>query len=100
MKLSILDQSTAAQGRPESDAIRETLELARLCLRQASAARTPALASELRRMAKEYQARAAALIGGQLPDIGERAPFPSISRECWGQFFVNQRTSGYRVAQV
>ena len=31
MKLSILDQSTAAKGRPEGDAIRETLELARLC---------------------------------------------------------------------
>jgi hypothetical protein len=57
----------------------DLIELARLCLRQASAARTPALASELRRMAKEYQARAAALTGGQLPDIGERAPFPSIS---------------------
>ena len=31
MKLSILDQSTAAKGRPEGEAIRETLELARLC---------------------------------------------------------------------
>jgi luciferase family oxidoreductase group 1 len=31
MKLSVLDQSTAAKGRPEGDAIRETLELARLC---------------------------------------------------------------------
>jgi hypothetical protein len=48
-------------------------ELARLCLRQANTARTPAVANELRRMAEEYQARAAALMGGQLPDIGERA---------------------------
>ena len=31
MKLSVLDQSTAAKGRPEAEAIRETLELARLC---------------------------------------------------------------------
>jgi luciferase family oxidoreductase group 1 len=31
MKLSVLDQSTAAAGRPETDAIRETLALARLC---------------------------------------------------------------------
>ena len=31
MKLSVLDQSTAAKGRAESDAIRETLELAKLC---------------------------------------------------------------------
>ncbi len=31
MKLSVLDQSTATKGRPEADAVRETLELARLC---------------------------------------------------------------------
>jgi len=31
MKLSVLDQSTAAKGHAESEAIRETLELARLC---------------------------------------------------------------------
>jgi luciferase family oxidoreductase group 1 len=31
MKLSVLDQSTAAKGRAESEAIRETLELAKLC---------------------------------------------------------------------
>jgi hypothetical protein len=49
----------------------DLLELARLCLRQASAARTPAAADELRRMAKEYQARADALTGGQLPDIAK-----------------------------
>jgi hypothetical protein len=57
----------------------DLIELARLCLRQASAARTPAVANELRRMAEEYQARAAALMGGQLPDIAERAPLPSTS---------------------
>ncbi len=31
LTLSVLDQSTAALGRPETDAVRETLELARLC---------------------------------------------------------------------
>lgn len=31
MKLSVLDQSTAAKGRDEAEAIRETLSLARLC---------------------------------------------------------------------
>jgi luciferase family oxidoreductase group 1 len=31
MRLSVLDQSTAAQGRPQSEAIGETLELARHC---------------------------------------------------------------------
>jgi luciferase family oxidoreductase group 1 len=31
MKLSVLDQSTAAKGRHQDQAIRETLELARLC---------------------------------------------------------------------
>ncbi|HEY5366409.1 MAG TPA: LLM class flavin-dependent oxidoreductase [Casimicrobiaceae bacterium] len=31
MKLSVLDQSTASKGRAETDAIRETLDLARLC---------------------------------------------------------------------
>jgi luciferase family oxidoreductase group 1 len=31
MKLSVLDQSTAAKGRSQHEAIRETLELARLC---------------------------------------------------------------------
>jgi alkanesulfonate monooxygenase SsuD/methylene tetrahydromethanopterin reductase-like flavin-dependent oxidoreductase (luciferase family) len=31
LKLSVLDQSTAAKGRTEDVAIRETLELARHC---------------------------------------------------------------------
>jgi hypothetical protein len=42
----------------------DLLELARLCLRGASLARTPAAASELRRLAEEYQARAADLSEG------------------------------------
>lgn len=31
MKLSVLDQSTAASGRPEDQAVRDTIELARAC---------------------------------------------------------------------
>jgi hypothetical protein len=42
---------------------------ARLCLRQANTARTPAAADELRRLAKEYEGRAASL--------GEGASLPS-----------------------
>jgi hypothetical protein len=45
------------------------MALARLCLRQASTARTPDAADELCRLAKEYEERAASL--------GEGAPLPS-----------------------
>jgi hypothetical protein len=45
------------------------MALARLCLRQASTARTPAAADELLRLAKVYEERAASL--------GEGAPLPS-----------------------
>jgi hypothetical protein len=47
----------------------DLMALARLCLRQASTARTPAAADELRRLAKEYEDRAASL--------GEGASLPS-----------------------
>jgi hypothetical protein len=47
----------------------DLMALARLCLRQASTARTPAAADELRRLAKEYEERAASL--------GEGAPLPA-----------------------
>jgi hypothetical protein len=47
----------------------DLMALARLCLRQASTARTPAAADELRRLAKEYEERAASL--------GEGPPLPS-----------------------
>jgi hypothetical protein len=48
------------------------MALARLCLRQASTARTLATADELRRLAKEYEERAASL--------GEGAPLPANAR--------------------
>jgi hypothetical protein len=53
-------------------AYNDLIELARLCLRQANAARTPAAANELRRMAEEYQARADALLR-RGPDIADGA---------------------------
>jgi hypothetical protein len=55
----------------------DLIELARLCLLQANAARTSAAANELRQMAKEYQARADALQKEQRPDVADAAPGPS-----------------------
>jgi hypothetical protein len=49
----------------------DLVELARLCVRRARAATTQAAASVLMWLAKDYQGRAAALRGGELPDIGE-----------------------------
>jgi len=44
----------------------DLVELAEICLRQAHAAKSRAVAAELRRMAKEYQKRAAELnLGAQ-----------------------------------
>lgn len=45
--------------------------LASICLRQARAAKSRAVAAELRRMAKDYQKRATELNGGKLPHIAE-----------------------------
>jgi hypothetical protein len=47
----------------------DLIELARLCLTRAAATTSPPAAAELWRLATEYQARAAALGGGRLPDI-------------------------------
>jgi hypothetical protein len=55
------------QQQPYEDLV----ELAKICVQQARATEARDVAAELRRMAKEYQQRAAALDGGQLPDIGE-----------------------------
>jgi hypothetical protein len=54
-------------------AYNDLIELSRLCLRQASAARTPAVANELRRMAQEYQARADAMLKEQRPETANGA---------------------------
>jgi hypothetical protein len=49
----------------------EKVELAKICIEQARATTAPDVATELRRMAKEYQKRAAQMNGGQLPDTGK-----------------------------
>jgi hypothetical protein len=59
----------------------DLMALARLCLRQASTARTPAAADELRRLAKEYEDRAASLgEGAQLPSNAQ-APSPVAQQQ-------------------
>jgi hypothetical protein len=49
----------------------ELVELARLCLKQASLSTRKSISAELVRLAKHYQERAAKLDGGKLPYIGE-----------------------------
>jgi hypothetical protein len=49
----------------------ELVELARTCWHQANAAHSQRAASELRRMAHEYQRAAAKLDSGKLPNIGD-----------------------------
>ena len=49
----------------------DLVELAKICIVQARASTAHDVAAELRRMAKEYQRRAAQMEGGKLPDIGE-----------------------------
>jgi hypothetical protein len=53
----------------------DLMALARLCLRQASAARTHAAAAELRKLSKEYEDRAASL--GEGASSPSNAPSPS-----------------------
>jgi hypothetical protein len=48
---------------------KDMVELAKICVRQARAAPNREVARELRRLAKEYQKKAADLDGGKLPDI-------------------------------
>jgi hypothetical protein len=49
----------------------ELVALARACLAQSRASSSPDVAAELRKMAAEYQLRAAQLTGGNLPDIDD-----------------------------
>ena len=55
--------------RPYQDLV----ELARQCALQSRIATNKEVAIELWKMAKEYQAEAAKLNGGKLPDIGDEA---------------------------
>jgi hypothetical protein len=49
----------------------DLVELARICLRQARQTASPAVADELRQMARDYQRRAAVLNGEAAPDTAE-----------------------------
>lgn len=53
----------------------QAAELAIICARQAHLTIDRRVAEELWRMAKEYQAEAAKLDSGKLPDIGEPPPW-------------------------
>jgi hypothetical protein len=46
-------------------------ELAKICIAQARATRSPEVAEALRRMARDYRQRAARLDGGTVPEIRE-----------------------------
>jgi hypothetical protein len=49
---------------------KDLVELARICVEHARAAKNFEAAAALKRIAKEYQQRAAELNGGELPYIG------------------------------
>jgi hypothetical protein len=49
----------------------DLIELARICMEQSRLASNKQVAAKLRRMAKDYQRRAADLDSGKLLDIGE-----------------------------
>jgi hypothetical protein len=62
-------------------AYRDLMALARLCLRQASTARTPVAADELKRLAKEYEDRATVLLGSETPASHPEAPSPVAQQQ-------------------
>jgi hypothetical protein len=67
----------------------ELVKLARIYLRQAREITNPSVSTELMRMAKHYQRRAAEIDGGKLPDIGEDElgtdQFYWTGRYLWGK---------------
>jgi len=52
------------------DTYDEVVQFARDCMHHARSATTKQVAAELERIAREYQATAAKLAGGKMPDIG------------------------------
>jgi hypothetical protein len=56
-------------------------ELARICLKHAGETKSRAVARELRRMAKEYQLRAAELVGSNRVHLSEHLSPPPRSTE-------------------
>ena len=67
----------------------DLVKLARISARQAREMTNPSVSTELMRMAKHYQLRAAELDGGKLPDIGEddlgTDQFHWTGRYLWGK---------------
>ena len=59
-------------------AYQQLVELARTCWRQAGITTSKEVADVLRRMAKEYQQKAAQLDSGKVPDIGEEEETPIV----------------------
>ena len=59
------------EGRVAVHLYEDLVELARICVKQSKTAANQAVSNELMKLAKEYQARAAALDGGVVPHIGE-----------------------------
>jgi hypothetical protein len=57
------------------------MALSRLCLRQASTARTAVAADELKRLAKEYEDRAAVFVGPEIPASTPQAPRPGVQQQ-------------------
>jgi hypothetical protein len=72
----------------------DLMELARLCLLRASAARTPMAADALRGMAEEYQARAATLKRGEPPHIADGALCSSLPEAPSGAVQQQQQPQG------
>jgi len=52
-------------------AYEDLVEIARICLKQARAAENSVVSGEFKRLAKGYQMRAATMVNGKIPDIGE-----------------------------
>jgi hypothetical protein len=49
----------------------DLVELAPICLKQAHDAKNSSVSAEFMHLAKGYQMRAASMVSGKLPDIGE-----------------------------
>jgi hypothetical protein len=58
----------------------DLIELARICMRQSTLAGSKRVAAELRRMAKEYQRRAADLVQGDDASVSADPPSAARSR--------------------
>jgi len=83
---------TQQSAYEKADAVQtydDLVKLARTSARQAREMTNPSVSTELMRMAKDYQLRAAELDGGKLPDIGEDVfgtdQFHWTGRYLWGK---------------